>query len=184
MDFCYLVRRDMIDNDTLASIQDALDRFHHHRKVFLVLGVHLAGFSLPRQHSLTHYHHLIRLFGAPNGLCLSITESKHIKAVKQPWRCSNRCNALGQILITNQRLDKLAATRSDFEACGMLNGLVLTAACKHAGSHSLYPYIPLLSTNDYMNSKPRASSSHGDCGCRYAVCKCRRWSRQKQQQCG
>lgn len=184
MDFCYLVRRDMIDNDTLASIQDALDRFHHHRKVFLVLGVRPAGFSLPRQHSLTHYHHLIRLFGAPNGLCSSITESKHIKAVKQPWRRSNRCKALGQILITNQRLDKLAAARSDFEARGMLNGLVLTAACEHAGSHGLYPYIPLLSTNDYMNSKPRASSSHGDCGCRYAVCQCRRWSRRKRQRCG
>ena len=89
VDFCYLVRRDMIDNDTLASIQDALDRFHHHRKVFLVLGVCLAGFSLLWQHSLTHYHHLIRLFSAPNGLCSSITESKHIKAVKQPWRRSN-----------------------------------------------------------------------------------------------
>lgn len=30
LDFCYLVRRDMIDDRTLASIQDALDRFHHY----------------------------------------------------------------------------------------------------------------------------------------------------------
>ncbi|KAF8128403.1 hypothetical protein EV363DRAFT_1400566 [Boletus edulis] len=32
---------------------------------------------------------MIRLFGAPNGLCLSIIESKHIKAIKEPYRQSN-----------------------------------------------------------------------------------------------
>jgi hypothetical protein len=48
-------------------------------------GVRPDGFALPRQHALVHYLMLIRLFGLPNGLCSSITESKHIKAVKQPW---------------------------------------------------------------------------------------------------
>jgi len=62
---------------------------------------------------------LIREFGAPNGLCSSITESKHIKAVKEPWRRSSRFEALGQMLLTNQRLDKLAAARVDFKARGM-----------------------------------------------------------------
>jgi hypothetical protein len=116
LDFCYLVHRDMINEATLGLIQDALNRFHHYCTVFQVLGVRPNGFSLPQQHSLSHYHHLIHLFGAPNSLCSSITESKHIKSVKEPWRRSNRCNALGQMLITNQRLDKIAATRSDYEA--------------------------------------------------------------------
>ncbi|KAG1871050.1 hypothetical protein C8R48DRAFT_595967, partial [Suillus tomentosus] len=62
------------------------------------------------------------LFGAPNGLCSSITESKHIKAVKEPWRQSSHYKALGQMLVTNQRLDKLTASRQDFCAHGMLNG--------------------------------------------------------------
>ena len=39
---------------------------------------------------------LIPQFGAPGGLCSSITESKHIKAVKVPWQMSNCYNALGQ----------------------------------------------------------------------------------------
>jgi hypothetical protein len=134
LDFCYLVRRDMIDDDTLGLIQETLDRFHRYREIFQVLRVRPNGFSLPRQHSLSHYHHLIRLFGAPNGLCSSITESKHIKAVKEPWRRSNRCNPLGQILATNQRLDKLAAARSDFETRKMLEGMVLTDACERAGT--------------------------------------------------
>jgi hypothetical protein len=71
---------------------------------------------------------MIRLFGAPNGLCSSITESKHIKAVKEPWRRSSRYKALGQMLLTNQRLDKIAAARSDFEACGMLHGSCVSDA--------------------------------------------------------
>ncbi|KIM64440.1 hypothetical protein SCLCIDRAFT_23455 [Scleroderma citrinum Foug A] len=75
-----------------------------------------------------HYRHLIQQFGAPNGLCSSITESKHIKAVKKPWRHSNRFEALGQMFTTNQRLDKLAAARVDFESCRMLDGSVLSAA--------------------------------------------------------
>ncbi|KAI0702724.1 hypothetical protein C8Q76DRAFT_771687 [Earliella scabrosa] len=117
LDFCYLVRRNVITTTTLLQIEDALARFHRDRT-----GVRLDGFSLPRQHSLKHYPMLIQLFGAPNGLCSSITESKHIKAVKEPYRRSNRFEALGQMLITNQRLDKLAAARVDFTARGMLNG--------------------------------------------------------------
>ncbi|KAG1903541.1 uncharacterized protein F5891DRAFT_1185154 [Suillus fuscotomentosus] len=73
---------------------------------------------------------MIRLFGAPNGLCSSITESKHIKAVKEPWRCSSRFKALGQMLLTNQHLDKVAAAHADFEACGMLCGSCLSEALR------------------------------------------------------
>lgn len=74
-----------------------------------------------------HYVRNIRLFAAPNGLCSSITENKHIKAVKEPWRRSSRFNALGQILLTNQRLDKLSALRVDFTRRGMLTGTCLSA---------------------------------------------------------
>ncbi|KAH9020564.1 hypothetical protein EDB85DRAFT_2075668 [Lactarius pseudohatsudake] len=97
-------------------------RFHRHREIFREVGVRIKGFNLPRQHSLIHYTKLIRAYGAPNGLCSSITESKHIKAVKEPWRCSNRFDVLSQMLLTNQRLDKLAAARVDFTNCGMLKG--------------------------------------------------------------
>ena len=62
------------------------------------------------------------MFGAPNGLCSSITESKHIKAVKKPWRHSSQYQALGQMLLINQCMDKLAAARVDFVAHGMLGG--------------------------------------------------------------
>ncbi|KAG1719032.1 hypothetical protein EDB19DRAFT_1898883 [Suillus lakei] len=125
LEFCYLVQRNVITEDTMIQIQDALYRFHHYRKIFNTV---IPTFSLPRQHSMTHYVDMIRLFGTPNRLCSSITELKHIKAVKEPWRWSNRHNALGQMLVTNQRLDKLAASRVDFDARGMLTGTILSSA--------------------------------------------------------
>ena len=126
LEFCYLARRDVINTTTLELMGDALARFHQYRTVFEEEGVRPDGFCLPRQHSLFHYASLIRAFGAPNGLCSSITESKHIKAVKEPWRRSSRYNALGQMLLTNQRLDKLAMARVDFTDRGMLEGTCLS----------------------------------------------------------
>ena len=84
LDFYYLVRRNVLDEDDLIRIQDALNRFHTARSVFQQLGIR-DGFSLPRQHAMKHYAAHIRNFGAPNGLCSSITESAHIPFVKQPW---------------------------------------------------------------------------------------------------
>ena len=52
---------------------------------------------------------------------MSIMESKHIRAVKEPWRWSNRNQPLGQMLVTNQRLGQLAAAQADFMARGMLD---------------------------------------------------------------
>jgi len=120
LEFCYIVRRDVLTERSLAELDDALERFHRYRTIFTTLGV-ITTLSLPRQHSLAHYKFLIRQFGAPNGLCSSITESKHIKAVKEPWRRSSHFNALKQMLLTNQRLDKLAAIRVEFKARGMLD---------------------------------------------------------------
>ncbi|KAH9916552.1 hypothetical protein B0H21DRAFT_781954 [Amylocystis lapponica] len=127
LDFCYLARRDVHSEKTINELSHALKRFHQHREIFVKCGVRI-GFSLPRQHSLVHYRDLIWAFGAPNGLCSSITESRHITAVKKPWRRSNHHKALGQMLLTNQRLDKLAAARVDFTSRGMLTRSALDAA--------------------------------------------------------
>ncbi|KAF9526721.1 hypothetical protein CPB83DRAFT_937299 [Crepidotus variabilis] len=118
MEFCYLVCQLVLDTNDLASIDAAIANFHCDHDIFD--NVRPDGYSLPRQHSLVHYTTLIQEFGAPNGLCSSITESKHIKAVKEPRRRSSHFEALGQMLVTNQRVDKLAAAHVDFQARGML----------------------------------------------------------------
>ncbi|KAI0282250.1 hypothetical protein BC826DRAFT_1093972 [Russula brevipes] len=112
LDASYIARRQDIDCDALDALDVALDKFRTLREIFRSSGVRPKGFSVPRQHALFHYRRLIEDFGAPGGLCSSITESRHITAVKKPWRRSNKFEAL--------RLDKLAAMRSDFVARGML----------------------------------------------------------------
>ncbi|KAI6142986.1 hypothetical protein BKA82DRAFT_4331329 [Pisolithus tinctorius] len=100
LDFCYYVQWNSLNESALESLQDALKCFHDYCCIFQETGE----------------------FGAPYGLCSSITESKHIKVVKKPWRHSNCFKALGQMLVTNQCMDKLAAVQVDFENCHMLEG--------------------------------------------------------------
>jgi hypothetical protein len=137
LEFCYLARRDTITEGTVEELEDALKHFQEYRKVFQEEGVRVSGFSLPRQHSMIHYPDMIRLFGAPNGLCSSITEAKHIKAVKEPWRRSNRNKPLKQMLLTNQRLDKIAAARIHFTSRGMLDHSKLGKSLKTIGAFYL-----------------------------------------------
>ena len=125
LDFCYIARQNVLTEDSLNALDTALERFHHYREIFRISGVRPDGFSLPRQHALKHYRRHIENFGAPNGLCSSITESKHITAVKKPWRRSSRYEALQQMLTINTRNDKLAAARVDFSSRGMLRGTCL-----------------------------------------------------------
>ena len=120
LDFCYIARANTFTQSTLDHLDDALKRFHECRQVFQRVGIR-AGFSLPRQHAMTHYRQHIKNFGAPNGLCSSITESKHISAVKRPWRRSSRYNAIHQIMQTNRRAEKLSAARASFTARRMLD---------------------------------------------------------------
>jgi len=79
---CYIACRNAISEPVLQQFRECTDRFLH--EVFIEAGVR-ASISLPCQHALvSHYYALIKLFGSPNGLCSSITESKHIKSVKEP----------------------------------------------------------------------------------------------------
>ena len=132
MEFCYLVRRSQLHEDTLDQIDSSIARFHQECEIFKETGVH-DNFSLPCQHSISHYRFLIQQFRAPNGLWSSITESKHIKVVKDPYRHSSCNELLGQMLLTNQQLDKLEATHVDFATCRMLKGMLLLSgiANKH-----------------------------------------------------
>lgn len=125
LDFCCLVRRNAITSGTLVLMRQKLADFHQYRRVFIAAGVR-TDISLPRQHALSHYPRGVELFGSLNGLCSSITESKHIKAVKEPWRRSNRHEPLLQMLQTICRIDKMAALRSILFKARMLVGTTLS----------------------------------------------------------
>ena len=108
LDFCYIVRQSSLNEADLDALDNALQRFEAKRVIFETEGIHSDGISIPQIHALKHYHEAIVLFGAPYGISTSIVESKHIQAVKIPYRRSNKNEELGQMLLINQRQDKLA----------------------------------------------------------------------------
>ncbi|OSD07797.1 hypothetical protein PYCCODRAFT_1357962 [Trametes coccinea BRFM310] len=178
LEFCYLVRRDVQSEASISQIREALASFRVERESFRECGVRSGGFSsLPRQHSIEHYLDHIWEYGSPNGLCSSITESKHIKAVKEPWRRSNRYEALGQMLTTNQRLDKLAAARVDYADRGMLEGNCLTAMQLMLGRldryYALHGAVPgprvMASVTMAATAKTRHASTADGLGAEFAV---------------
>lgn len=121
MDVCYIARHNAITAPALEHFHESIENFHELRNIFIEAGVR-DSISLPCQHALKHFYRSIHLFSSPNGLCSSITESKHIKAVKEPWRRSSRYQALIQMLRTLVQMDQMAALRRVFLDCGMLAG--------------------------------------------------------------
>jgi hypothetical protein len=118
---CYIAQWNAISLSSLDQLQACITRFHELRDVFIASGVRKA-ISLPCQHALVHYPMAIQLFGSPNGLCSSITELKHIEAIKDPWHWSSRFNALYQILRLLLRLQKLLVLHHLFSSRRMLRG--------------------------------------------------------------
>ena len=81
---CYIARYNAITFSDLKAFTQHLTQFQELRNVFIETGVR-ESISLPRQHALSYYVTKIELFGSPNGVCSSITESLHIWAVKEHW---------------------------------------------------------------------------------------------------
>jgi hypothetical protein len=129
LDFCYTARRAYLTDSHLEELDKALAEFQQYRRVFAKREDETGHWiTAPRQHSMVHYRHITELFGAPNGLCSLITESKHIVAVKKPYRRTNHHQPLAQMILINQRQEKLAACRHALEKRGLLS----TTALEHA----------------------------------------------------
>ncbi|KAF8261270.1 hypothetical protein EI94DRAFT_1789551 [Lactarius quietus] len=121
MDACYITRRNAINSIALEHLRNSIDMYHELRSVFVQAGVHNT-LSLPRQHALMHFYRAIHLFGSPNGLCSSITESKHIETTKDTWRRTSRYYAIYQMLRILFRMAKMLALRQCLQRNGMLRG--------------------------------------------------------------
>lgn len=119
LEFSYIARKDQILDSDLDEMDDALIRFHKYREIFITEGVR-EDFEAPRQHAMTHYRYLIEQFGAPNGLCTSITEHAHIAAIKEPWRRTNKHEPIAQMIKIHNRLSLLDAFRVNLESHGLL----------------------------------------------------------------
>ncbi|KAH9976493.1 hypothetical protein BJV74DRAFT_879576 [Russula compacta] len=121
MDAGYIAHRNAITAPALEHFHKSVEKFHELQNIFIEAGIR-DSISLPHQHALKHFYNSIHLFGSPNGLCSSITESKHIKAVKEPWRQSSQYQALIQMLQIIVQMEKMTVLHWIFSDCGMLIG--------------------------------------------------------------
>lgn len=135
LDACYIARRNAITSKSLQRFKSLVERFHELRNIFITTGVRKS-ISLPRQHAFPHFFYKIQLFASPNGTCTSLTESKHIKVVKEPWRRSNRFRALVQMLRIIIRMEKMAAQKRLLTRAGLLSGRTAEAYAPQSDEQS------------------------------------------------
>ena len=114
LDFCYLVRHNIIDTNILDAIDKTVESFHKHHEVFIHTGV-CENWNLPCMNALKCFVWLIEKYGAHNALCSLMTENKHIKTVKEPWHRSSCYEALLQMFTTNTCLEKPAMSCVNFK---------------------------------------------------------------------
>ncbi|KAH9980440.1 hypothetical protein BJV74DRAFT_879340 [Russula compacta] len=131
MDACYIAHCNAITAPALEHFHKSVEKFHEC----------MDSISLPCQHALKHFYNSIHLFGSPNGLCSSITESKHIKAVKEPWRQSSQYQALIQMLQIIVQMEKMTVLHRIFSDCGMLIGTTSSYMANIMTTHKLAAHI-------------------------------------------
>ncbi|CUA69803.1 Protein transport protein Sec61 subunit alpha [Halocynthia roretzi] [Rhizoctonia solani] len=110
LDFMYLVHLGSMTDDDLDDIEEALRTFHNCKDVFKELGTVAtdSGFhGIPKIHMISHYVHLIRELGTPDGYNTETSERLHIDFAKLGYRASNKVNATKQMALYIQRLEAI-----------------------------------------------------------------------------
>ncbi|KAI0283817.1 hypothetical protein BC826DRAFT_1093774 [Russula brevipes] len=88
LDFISYARYQSHTTSTLIKMQQALDKFHMVKDIFIELGVRRS-FNIPKIHSMLHYINGIQQLGSADGLNTETSERLHIDYAKQGYRASN-----------------------------------------------------------------------------------------------
>jgi hypothetical protein len=113
MDFCYRGQAEVIDDDMLLKIEEALKTFHEHKAEILRAGVKVGkgnrpidNWAIPKLEFKQSVVPSIRDNGVPMQWTADVTERKHITDVKEPARTTNNQNYEPQICRYLDRRDK------------------------------------------------------------------------------
>lgn len=106
LDFLYLAQLPSQTTHTLLRLEDALDRFHRNKDIFIDLGAR-EHFNIPKLHSLLHYGVSISLFGTTDNYNTEQTERLHIDLAKDAYRASNRKDEYQQMTTWLERREKV-----------------------------------------------------------------------------
>lgn len=118
----FTVRRHVLDEDDLDKLDDVLSRYLQERENFRTTGVRSTRFDLPRQHALCHYRRDIVMMHDVWCTKRAMFIDNRIQTHQGRPKALASLQLVSQMLLTNQRLDKLlAACTVDFRERGMLD---------------------------------------------------------------
>jgi hypothetical protein len=81
---------------TLALMNDIFQKFNKLMDVFVNMSP--SSLKFPKMHMLTHFQHFIRCYGTLDNMDTEYTEHAHIPFAKVPYRHSNKCDPLLQMI--------------------------------------------------------------------------------------
>lgn len=106
LDFLYLAEYPVHSTETLKKLQDALDRFHANKDIFITLGIR-KDFNLPKLHFLSHYVEKIKWSGTADNFNTEYTERLHIDFAKDAYAATNHKDELPQMTLWLERKEKV-----------------------------------------------------------------------------
>jgi hypothetical protein len=104
LDFLYYAQYQSHTENTLSRMQNALDRFHANKSIFIELGIR-EDFNIPKLHSMDHYIQSIRSLGSCDGYNTELPERLHIDYAKKAYQASNGRDYVIQMTTWLQRQD-------------------------------------------------------------------------------
>ncbi|KAF7303411.1 hypothetical protein MIND_00569600 [Mycena indigotica] len=106
LDFVYLAQYPMHSTETLAHLENARQRFHDNKDVFVDLGIR-SDFNLPKVHSWRHYIRAIEWLGTTDNYNTEYTERLHIDLAKDAFRSTNAKDEFPQMTLWLERREKV-----------------------------------------------------------------------------
>ncbi|KAJ6558401.1 hypothetical protein B0H19DRAFT_1261922 [Mycena capillaripes] len=106
LDFLHLAQYPMHTSETIAHLENGLQRFHENKSIFVDLGVR-ADFNLPKLHNCAHYPMYLKLFGTTDNYNTEYTERLHIDLAKDAYRATNFKDEFPQMTLWLERKEKI-----------------------------------------------------------------------------
>lgn len=107
IDFIYYARLPVHTDTSLQLLDDALERFHQLKEVFVEFGVR-THFNINKIHSMVHYSESIRQLGAADGYNTETPERLHIEFAKRAYKATNRHDFFEQMTVYLERRERVA----------------------------------------------------------------------------
>ena len=106
LDFVYLAQYPVHSSETLTQMNEALEQFHMHKDIFIVLGAR-TNFDLNKLHYTIHYRIMIERFGTTDNYNTEHTERLHIPYAKDAYEASNHKDEYSQMTVWVEQKEKV-----------------------------------------------------------------------------